>query len=389
MLDVSLPELQAHFENLKDAIILITGGAAGFGRATAVTAARHGSKVVIADISSKAISSTIKLMTDEGLQCCAPPNPTDVTKAESLRTAFEICMTTYGRPPDIVFANAGVTRDDWFEDELEVAATKTQPAHPREPRDKTIAVNLDGALRTAEMAREYWAASPLKQGQKKRRLVIMSSMGGQTAIPGAAFYSTSKHALLGYCKGLWADLEPQGDKAEYEVHVICPFFANTSLQRREALLVLAGFPLVPVDLVVNSMLFVASKPTSTSPGTVILLPDDNVPAMAEWNEYNPLSLEWSHKMDARSTRYSTWTKVNGFRRFWKDVARNYFGISEVKLSLVTFLAIFTVGILSKGIAKGISTLPVWSTMTTGALLGLITSVRRGNKTKLKTKSARP
>jgi hypothetical protein len=76
-------------------------------------------------------------------------------------------------PPDIFFANAGVSGDDWFELEEEVgksgiphrrlkplidtcpAATKDKPAHPHAPRNLTLAVNLQGAILTATVAQEY------------------------------------------------------------------------------------------------------------------------------------------------------------------------------------------------------------------------------------------
>ena len=37
-----------------------------------------------------------------------PSTLTDVTQSDSLTAAFEHCVVVYGRPPDVVYANAGV-----------------------------------------------------------------------------------------------------------------------------------------------------------------------------------------------------------------------------------------------------------------------------------------
>jgi len=43
-----------------------------------------------------------------------------VTKPEAVRAAFEHCIEEYGRPPDVVYANAGVAGDDYFEEDGEI-----------------------------------------------------------------------------------------------------------------------------------------------------------------------------------------------------------------------------------------------------------------------------
>ena len=51
--------------------------------------------------------------------CSSPSDPTDVTVALSLRAAFVHSIKCYGRPPDLVFANAGVSAHDDFEEDDE------------------------------------------------------------------------------------------------------------------------------------------------------------------------------------------------------------------------------------------------------------------------------
>jgi len=55
-----------------------------------------------------------------GRTASAPDGPVDVTKPDTVRAAFEHSVREYGRPPDVVYANAGVSGDDYFEKDREV-----------------------------------------------------------------------------------------------------------------------------------------------------------------------------------------------------------------------------------------------------------------------------
>ena len=55
-------------------------------------------------------------------EAVTPPEQTDVTRLESLRVAFDFAVRTFGRPPDIVCANAGVSGNDRFEIDDEIGA---------------------------------------------------------------------------------------------------------------------------------------------------------------------------------------------------------------------------------------------------------------------------
>ena len=138
--------------------------------------------------------------------CSMPEQSINVTKSDSLIHAFEHCLNEYGSVPDIVYANAGVNLNDYFEDDLEVGAlcllhkgspltsdaTEDKPAYPREPRYLTTNVDLNGAILTCALAQEYWRSHPSSKGEgRSRRLVVLSSMGGMSAIPGAVSQNIS------------------------------------------------------------------------------------------------------------------------------------------------------------------------------------------------------
>ena len=73
--------------NLKDKVVIVTGGAAGIGRATATAFAQEGARVVVWDVPD-----------------------VDVTQAEAVNTAVEKVIAEHGRI-DVLVNNAGIVRD--------------------------------------------------------------------------------------------------------------------------------------------------------------------------------------------------------------------------------------------------------------------------------------
>jgi NAD(P)-dependent dehydrogenase (short-subunit alcohol dehydrogenase family) len=100
---------------------LVTGAAAGIGRATADLFAREGARLVVADINSDGLSTlrdSLANVTDDVAIVTA-----DVSKPEDARRMINASVEQYGRL-DIAIANAGIiplasvveaTADDWEE----------------------------------------------------------------------------------------------------------------------------------------------------------------------------------------------------------------------------------------------------------------------------------
>jgi len=76
--------------NLQDRVVIVTGGAAGIGRATAEAFEREGARVVVWDVTSEP--------------------KIDVTNRESVEAAVAEVMAAHGRI-DVLVNNAGITRD--------------------------------------------------------------------------------------------------------------------------------------------------------------------------------------------------------------------------------------------------------------------------------------
>ena len=87
-----------------DDVVLITGGATGIGRATALAFVRRGATVVIGDIDDQA-AETVRLVQQEGGTGLFVR--TDVTDDAQVGELVRTAVDTYGRL-DVAFNNAGV-----------------------------------------------------------------------------------------------------------------------------------------------------------------------------------------------------------------------------------------------------------------------------------------
>src|SRR5690606_22523683 len=88
---------------LKNKIAIVTGAASGFGACIARRYIEEGAKVVLADINYEAANS---LANELGANAIAAA--CDVTSAEQVQAAVDLCVATFG-VPDIVVNNAGTT----------------------------------------------------------------------------------------------------------------------------------------------------------------------------------------------------------------------------------------------------------------------------------------
>ena len=118
-------------------------------------------------------------------------HPLDVTDAAALASAAEAYISRFG-VPDIVIANAGVTRDGL------IVRMKD------EDWDTVIKVNLEGYFRLARAA---------AKGMMKRRagrIIGITSVVGVTGNPGQTNYAASKAGMIGFSKALAQELASRG-----------------------------------------------------------------------------------------------------------------------------------------------------------------------------------
>ena len=88
---------------MKDKVVLVTGGAAGIGKATALRFAEEGAKVVICDVNEEAGQATAKEIDGVFYKV-------NVADRAEVQTWVEAVVAEYGRI-DVIVNNAGILRD--------------------------------------------------------------------------------------------------------------------------------------------------------------------------------------------------------------------------------------------------------------------------------------
>jgi len=255
MANIADEGLLAHATNLKDKVLLITGAANGIGKAIALSYAQSGAKVVIGDIDITKASATVKEI--ESLGSRAVSQKCNVTSWEDQESLFEFAIATFGRV-DVVIPNAGVG---------EFARFSPAPSggKPSKPDLKTMDVNLTGVLYTTRLALYYLARSPTKD----KALIFIGSIASINGLPKAPLYVTSKHALIGLARTLYAELHPVGIR----VAVICPWFADTDILGAPVRVLLAGMPWASIERISGAAVLAATDPDLDTDGSCYTIPD--------------------------------------------------------------------------------------------------------------------
>ena len=123
---------------MRDRTILVTGGGAGIGRATALLAAEQGARVAILDVDLESANATAEEAARLGAGAALPVR-CDVSVESAVEAAVTACVNELGTPYG-VFANAGVDRGGMVH-EL-----------PVEHWTGLIAINLTGVFLTCKHA---------------------------------------------------------------------------------------------------------------------------------------------------------------------------------------------------------------------------------------------
>ena len=131
----------------------------------------------------------------------------DVRDAAGLRQAADDFMARFG-VPDIVIANAGVSRGTLTEIEDDLKAFQ-----------ETFDINVMGMVNTF-----HPFVAPMRDAGKGK-LAGIASVAGFRGIPGGGAYSASKAAAIKYCESLRVELRGSG----VSVVTICPGYIRTPM----------------------------------------------------------------------------------------------------------------------------------------------------------------
>ena len=189
---------------LQGQVAIVTGAGRGIGHAIAAALAREGATVVLAARTRQQLAQTAAAIRESGGTALAIP--TDVTQDAAVEAMVEQAIAELGRL-DILVTAAGVASFG------PVAGTK--PAD----WDGMLAVNLRAVMVTCR------AVLPMMIRQRRGTIINVASVAAQRAIPGAAAYTATKAAVVGFSRVLAEELRAE----KVRVGVLVPGAVDTPL----------------------------------------------------------------------------------------------------------------------------------------------------------------
>jgi len=234
-------------------VAVITGGAAGIGRAAGALFAREGASVLLIDRPGSGVEHAAREIGGAVAAFAA-----DVTDASQVDAYMRDAQDRFGGL-DIALLNAGIE-----------GVYAPLEDYPPEVFAQVMAVNV-GAV---------WLGLRAAIGPLRRRgggsIVITSSIQGASALPCTSAYTTSKHAVIGMMKGAALELA----KDNIRVNCVIPGMTDTPMMGRihqasgapdeMAAAVRATIPMrryARAEEIARLMLFLASEESSYCTGS--------------------------------------------------------------------------------------------------------------------------
>lgn len=225
-------------------VAVVTGGAAGIGRAAAERMAAEGAQVSVWDISDAALA-------DCGF--AAHVARVDQSDEAAVAAAAADVVAKLGRL-DILVVSAGIT-----------GPNTTVETYPTDAWRQVIDINLNGTFYCNR------AVVPLMKANGYGRIVNIASVAGKEGNPNASAYSTSKAGVIGLTKSLGKELA----KDNIAVNAVTPAAVKTAIfdQMTQAHIdfMLSKIPMGrfgTVDENAAMICFLASEEASFSTGAV-------------------------------------------------------------------------------------------------------------------------
>jgi NAD(P)-dependent dehydrogenase (short-subunit alcohol dehydrogenase family) len=199
-------------QTLRGKTAVITGGAAGLGRAMAEAFLAEGcDRLVLADVEMPVLEATSAALRAKG--ATVVPVRCDVARGEEIEALAERAFGEFGRV-DVLCNNAGVSTGGplWLQTEADWRWV--------------LGVNLWGVIHGVRV----FVPRMIAQGGEGH-VVNTASMAGLVAPPFMGIYNVTKQGVVALSETLHKDLALAG--AEVKVSVLCPGFVRTGIAESE------------------------------------------------------------------------------------------------------------------------------------------------------------
>ena len=186
-------------------VAIVTGGSRGIGKAIVLELVSNGVKVAFTYQTNRAAADALcKEVQEQGGEIIGFQQ--DVTDFEGVKAVLAAVNDRFGRL-DMLINNAGITRDKPLAMMKEV------------DWQAVIETNLYGTINFSR------AAVYAFMKQRSGRIVNITSVSGQTGLPGQTNYSASKAGIIGFTKALAKEIAKSG----ITVNAVSPGFITTDM----------------------------------------------------------------------------------------------------------------------------------------------------------------
>lgn len=264
---------------LQDQVAVITGGANGIGRATAIRFAREGANIVVADLQADKGAETVAAVEQAGGKAIFIQ--VDAASKVDNEAMADAALAEYGRL-DVLVAAAGISHGSYdsgdLENDLKYIARRLdyidQPALmfcdiELDDWRRVIEVNLTGTFLAMQAC-----ARPMIESGSGGRIVTIASIAAKNPDAGPVPYTASKAGVWMLTKKSARELAP----ANIRVNAIGPGFIDTNMtamldqieEAKDELMrsIPMGRKGQPEDIA-NAALFLVSDQSSYMTGTIL------------------------------------------------------------------------------------------------------------------------
>lgn len=228
----------------KTALVTGVGRAGQIGHAVARGLGRAGATLLLADVNAVGLAERVKEFAAEGIRAKAAPG--DLTQPDAARTAVATAQTQFGGLDVVVNVAGGLFSYGPF--------TDVQP----DVLDRELAVNFKTAFFMCQ------AAVPQLLARGGGTIVNFASIAAVRSLMHMAAYSAAKSAVAGLTRALAREYRDAGIR----VNAVAPATVRTA-DNVAQMGVDAKTPLVELDEVVHTVLFLASDEAGAITGQIV------------------------------------------------------------------------------------------------------------------------